>query len=109
MNKTVRGAMAIAVLAATGVMVQGETVAQDKPSARTEAKGVMATGQHRGHTNDKLHFLPDDGRELTLKVEIPGDKSRKWHKDHEALSRVTVTYHKAPDGGLVATSIRKAP
>jgi hypothetical protein len=91
------------------LLVQG-ALAQGKPAAaQNETKGFTATGQHRGYTNDKLHFLPDGGKELTLKVQIPGDKERKWHKEHEALSRVTVTYHKAADGSLVATSIKKAP
>lgn len=109
MNKRILGAMTVAVFAATCLMTQTVSLAQDKPSAQKETKGTMATGQHRGYTNDKLHFLPDGGKELTLKVDIPGDKSRKWHKAHEMLSRVTVTYHKAADGSLVATSIRKAP
>ena len=91
------------------VLAQG-AFAQGKPStAKKEAKGTVATGEHRGYTNDKLHFLPDGGKELTLKVEIPGDNDRKWHKEYPTLSRVTVTYHKAADGSLVATSIKKAP
>ena len=92
------------------VLAQG-ALAQDKPAAAKKAeKGtIVATGQHRGYTNDKLHFLPDGGKELTLLVEIPGDNERKWHKVFETLSRVTVTYRIEADSRLVATSIKKAP
>ena len=91
------------------VLAQG-ALAQAKPTAAQKAaEGTVATGQHRGYTNDKLYFLPDGGKELTLKVEIPGDKDQKWHKEYETMSRVSVTYHKGADGSLVATSIKKAP
>ena len=90
------------------VLAQG-ALAQGKPAAaQKEAAGTVATGVHRGYTNDKLYFLPDGGKEMTLKVAIPGDKEEKWHKDFATLSRITVTYNKAADGTLVATSIKKA-
>ena len=93
-----------------GCMLTQVALAQGKaPAAQKDTKETVATGQHRGYTNDKLHFLPDAGKELTLKMEIPGDNDRKWHKEYATLSRVTVTYHKAADGSLVATSIKKAP
>ena len=93
-----------------GCVAPQVALAQAKPAAaQKDAKGTVATGEHRGYTNDKLHFLPDGGKEITLKVEIPGDGERKWHKEFATLSRVTVTYHKAADGSLVATSIKKAP
>ena len=91
------------------VLAPGVFAEQQPAAAQKDTKGTVAIGQHRGYTNDKLHFLPDGGKELTLKVEIPGDKERKWHKEYETLSRVTVTYHKAADGSLVATSIKKSP
>jgi hypothetical protein len=91
-----------------GASIQG-ALAQGKPAAAKDAKETTATGQHRGFTNDKLYFLPDGGKEITLKVEIPGDKDWKWHKAFETLSRVTVTYHADADGKLVATAIKKAP
>ena len=72
------------------------------------AADTVVTGQHRGFTNDKLYLKLDDETELTLLVDIPGDKDQKWHKDFETLSRVTVTYHKNADGKLVATAITKA-
>ena len=95
---------------AGGVLAPG-AIAQGKPAAapKEAAAGTVATGVHRGYTNDKLYFLPDGGKEMTLKVAIPGDKEEKWHKDFATLSRITVTYNKAADGALVATSIKKAP
>src|SRR5215468_4639920 len=92
------------------VLAQG-ALAQGKPAAaQKDAKETVATGQHRGYSNDKLFFRPDGAeKELTLKVEIPGDKDWKWHKEYDTLSRVTVTYHPAADGSLVASAIKKAP
>ena len=93
-----------------GCMLAQGAAAQAKPAAaQKDAKDTVATGQHRGYTNDNLFFRPDGADELKLKVEIPGDKDQKWHKEFETMSRVTVTYHKAADGSLVATSIKKAP
>lgn len=93
-----------------GCLLAQGALAQGKPAAaQKDAKETVATGQHRGYSNDKLYFRPDGGDEVTLKVQIPGDKDWKWHKEFETMSRVTVTYHKAADGSLVATSIKKAP
>ena len=94
----------------TGCVLAQAALAQGNlPAAEKDTNGTVAVGQHRGFTNDKLFFLPDGGKELTLKVEIPGDGDRRWQKEYETLSRVAVTYHKASDGSLVATSIKKAP
>lgn len=78
-----------------------------KAGPEAAAADVIVTGQHRGFTNDKLYLRLDDEKELTLVVNIPGDKDQNWHKEFETLSRVTVTYHKTADGKLVATSIKK--
>ena len=95
------------VALAAGITASASVGAQDK-GAKAAAGATVATGEHRGYTNDKLHFLPDGGKELTLLVQIPGDKERKWHKEHPTLSRITVTYQKNPDGTMVATSIKQA-
>ena len=100
-----KGLWIVAIVA--GLAASASVGAQDK-GAKASAGATVATGDHRGYTNDKLHFLPDGGKEITLLVQIPGDKERKWHKDHPTLSRVTVTYQKKPDGSLVATSIKQA-
>lgn len=82
---------------------------QGKPaSEKASAADTVVTGQHRGFTNDKLYLRLDDDKEITLLVAIPGDKDRKWQKDFEVNSRVTVAYHKDPAGKLVATSIKAA-
>ena len=69
---------------------------------------TVVTGQHFGYMNDELYLKLDDGKKLTLTVDIPGDKDGKWRKDHRTMSRITVTYHVKPGGELVATSIKKA-
>jgi hypothetical protein len=92
--------LSILVLAASIALGAGDT---------TPAKGIEATGQHRGYTNDRLFLKLDDGKEMTFLVKIPGDKDWKWHKDFETLSRITVTYHQESGQDLpVATAIRPA-
>jgi hypothetical protein len=82
---------------------------QSKPATeKAAAVDTVVTGQHRGFTNDKLYLRLDDDKEITLLVDIPGDKDRQWQKDFQMNSRVTVTYHQNADGKLVATSIKAA-
>lgn len=95
--------LVVGLLACGGLLVVAEAPIQDSGASDT-----VVTGQHRGFTNNKLYLKLDDGTELTVIVDIPGDKDEKWHNDFETLSRVTVTYHKTPEGKLVATSIKKA-
>ncbi|MGE5208651.1 MAG: hypothetical protein ACM3KL_04890, partial [Alphaproteobacteria bacterium] len=85
----------------------GSSVVAEEPAQGSGASTVV-TGEHRGFTNNKLYLKLDDGTELTLVVEIPGDKDEKWHTEFETLSRITVTYHKNAEGKLVVTSIKKA-
>jgi hypothetical protein len=86
----------------------GSSVVAEAPAQGSLASDTVVTGQHRGFTNNKLYLKLDDGTELTLIVDIPGDKDEKWHKDFKTLSRITVTYHKNAEGKLVATSIKKS-
>ena len=83
-----------------------------KPSSKpatAPAKSLMATGQHRGYTNDELFLRLDDGKEMTFLVQIPGDKDGKWHDQFKTLSRITVTYHEEPGKKhLIATAIEQA-
>jgi hypothetical protein len=97
--------LVIGALACGGFSVVAEAPG---PAQGTRASDTVVTGQHRGFTNNKLYLKLDDGTELTLIVNIPGDTDEKWHKDFETLSRITVTYHKNAEGKLVATSIKKA-
>src|SRR5262245_12024123 len=100
----------VAVLAFVGTVLVGQAPAGDqaKASAAPKAADKVVTGQHRGFTNDKLYLKLDDEKEITLIVDIPGDKDRKWQKDFQVNSRITVTYHAGADGRLVATSIKQA-
>jgi len=70
---------------------------------------TQVTGQHRGFSNEKLFLRPDDGKELTFVVAIPGDANRQWQKDFAVLSRITVTYRAgAPGAPPIVTAIRRA-
>jgi len=96
-------------LSVGGALVGLSIADQGKPAGEKAAvKDTVVTGQHRGFTNDKLYLRLDDDKEITLVVDIPGDKDRKWQKDFEMNSRVTVTYHPNAEGKLVATSIKAA-
>jgi hypothetical protein len=100
-----KGLWVVATVA--GIAASAAVDAQDK-GAKAPAGATVVTGEHRGYTNDKLHFTPEGGKEITLLVQIPGDKEGKWRKDHQIFSRITVTYTRNPDGSLVATSIKAA-
>jgi hypothetical protein len=106
-----RTSTAFRILLVVGLVAWGgSSVVAEAPKLAqgSGASDIVVTGQHRGFTNNKFYLKLDDGTELTLIVDIPGDKDEKWHKDFETLSRITVTYHKNADGKLVATSIKKA-
>ncbi len=106
MRALVGMAVGVALLAGAGATAAGPTT--QAAGARQAVKETVVTGQHRGHTNDKLHLKLDDGKEMTFLVEIPGDKDRKWQKDYETLSRISVTYHQRADGTFVATALKSA-
>jgi hypothetical protein len=104
-----RTSMALRILLVVGLVACGGlSVIAEAPTQSSGASDTVVTGQHRGFTNNKLYLKLDDGTELTLIVDIPGDKDEKWHKDFKTLSRIAVTYHKNAEGKLVATSIKKA-
>jgi hypothetical protein len=99
----------LVALSIGGALAGLSTAGQSKPaSEKAAAADTVVTGQHRGFTNDKLYLRLDDDEEITLLVDIPGDKDRQWQKDFQVNARVTVTYHKNPEGKLVATSIKAA-
>lgn len=103
--------MGVVVVAIVGGVLVGQAAGGDQVKASPAAKAAadkVVTGQDRGFTNDKLYLKLDDGKEITLIVDIPGDKDRKWQNDYKMNSRVTVTYHAGADGRLVATSIKQA-
>src|SRR5690242_14354301 len=101
----------IVLALAFGVGALGVVAMADPAKALSEKASdsdIVVTAQDRGFTNDKLYLRLDDDKEITLIVDIPGDKDRKWQKDYAMNSRVTVTYHKNAEGKLVATSIKAA-
>src|SRR5262245_18474535 len=101
---------ALLVALSVSSAVAGLSSADQNKSAsqKSSATDKVVTGQHRGYTNAKLYLRLDDDKEITLVVDIPGDKDRQWQKDFEVNSRITVTYHQNPEGKLVATSIKSA-
>jgi hypothetical protein len=110
-NPIVRASFVICTVAAAALGSVGLATAQpaNAPTPRVVAKPTEVTGQHRGFTNEKLFLLPDDGKEMMFVVDIAGDKDRKWQKDFATGSRITVSYIPgAPDGPLIAKSLRKA-
>ena len=106
----VLGGLAAAALVMGVLVGQARAADQGKPAAGSKAVAAqtVVTGQNRGYTNDKLYLRLDDEKEITLIVDIPGDKDRKWQNEYKMNSRITVTYHPGPDGRLIATSIKQA-
>ena len=97
------------IVAALGSVGLATAQPANAPPPRAAAQATEITGEHRGFTNEKLFLLADGGKEMTLVVDIPGDRERKWQKDFATGSRITVSYIPgAPDGPVIAKSIRKA-
>jgi hypothetical protein len=94
-------------LLAVSALAQQPKAASKAPAASVQ--NLTITGKHRGYTNKDLYLLPDNGKEMTFIVQIPGDTDEAWHKQFEMSSRITVTYHQVPGNAKpVATAIAKA-
>lgn len=108
MPKLNRTLPALVLFTAMALLAGAVFAAQPKVSGKTE-KNLQVTGQHRGYTNDSLFLRLDDGKEMTFTVQIPGDTKWAWHDHFKTLSRITVTYHEAPDKKqFIATAIEQA-